>query len=72
MKRDQYKAYKWYPIIENTYWIETLTEEFPQCRTIVRHNIKNSIELYTITDSYLTWETMIKEGNWAFMIIDLR
>ena len=73
MKRKDYKNFVWYPVTDETYWVEDYPEEFPGCQTIIRD--KNctfrGIPRIMIQDkSYLSWSTMSKSDNFEFMIID--
>ena len=73
MLRKDYDNYKWYPVTDETYFVEDYTDEFPNCRTIIK-DIDNCI--YTMGDIYLSWSTMAKSNSYGeiqywFMIIEL-
>lgn len=73
MKRQDYQNYIWYPVTDETYWVEEYPNEFPGCQTIIRD--KNCTfgglpHIMTQNKSYLGWGTMAKSDYFEFMIID--
>lgn len=71
MKKSDYELYKWYPITDETYWVEDYPEEFPNCQTIIcctRTDIDTTI--HTRRTAYIGWGTMAKYQEWMFMIIE--
>lgn len=71
MKREDYKNYIWYPITDETYWVEDYPKEFPNCQTIIcctRPDIDANIR--TRHTAYIGWGTMAKYNEWMFMIIE--
>ncbi len=71
MRRKDYENYKWYPVTDDTYWVNEYPDEFPNCETIVcwKPNYDNSI-IYTRSTVFLGWGTMAKSNEWYFMIIE--
>lgn len=69
MKRKDYQNNIWYPITDDTYWVEEYKEEFPKCHTIIYHP-KYCENLATQGTAYLGWGTMAKQGDWFFMIVE--
>ena len=67
MKREDYENFTWYPITDDTYWVEFLNNEFPKCNTIV---CKKGYNIVDIRSCYIAWRTMVKQGDWFFMIIE--
>ena len=72
MKRKDYENYKWYPVTEETYWVEEEPDEFPNCQTIVIWDMSDYKPQNILTQSmaYLGWGTMAKQEEWKFMIIE--
>lgn len=72
MRRKDYKNFTWYPVTDDTYWVEEYPDEFPNCQTIVYcTNPDICSAIYTQRDVYLGWGTMAKYGEWMFMIVPL-
>lgn len=71
MKRQDYENYKWYPVTDDTYWVEEMPDEFPNCSTIVI-NPNGFIPYYinTYHSCSLGWGTMAKSECYFFMIIE--
>lgn len=71
MKRSDFKNYIWYPVTDETYWVEEYPDEFPNCHTIIC-NTQESVcpNILTQDSSFMGWGTMAKYGNWKFMIIE--
>jgi len=73
MKRKDYQNYVWYPVTDETYWVNEYPEEFPNCETILcwKPNEEDCI-IYTKSSAYMGWGTMAKYGDWYFMIIETK
>ena len=76
MYREDYKNFVWYPVTDETYWVEEDQNEFPGCMTIikdtslVRYDMPPAI--YTQSNCYIGWGTMAKSPeHYEFMIIDM-
>ena len=67
MKRKDYENFKWYPLTDEEYWVESYESEFPGCITIVYHP---DYGFYKLENCYLGWGTMAKQGDWKFIIIE--
>ena len=72
MKRKDFQNYIWYPVTDETYWVEEYPEEFPNCQTIV---ICTDPYLFaggilTRSNCFIGWGTMSKYHKWKFMIIE--
>lgn len=67
MKREDYKNFVWYPVTDDTYWVED-EPEFDNCFTIVKRVDEPMV--YTRDNIFLGWGTMAKFGCWLFMIIE--
>lgn len=72
MKREDYENYKWYPVTDETYWVEDYPYEFPYCQTIVwnKPDTGENYSIQTQSTAYLGWGTMAKSEDWYFMIIE--
>lgn len=68
MRRKDYENYVWYDVTEETYWVEEYPDEFPNCITLV-YNPNYYGEPQNIRDSTFGWGTMVKQGEWKFIII---
>ena len=76
MKRKDYENYKWYPVTDETYWVEEYPEEFPNCKSIVRDTsgVRYDVEPQILIQNhcYLSWGTMTKSPEYySFMIIEI-
>ena len=76
MKRKDFENYKWYPVTDDTYWVEEYCEEFPNCISIIKDTscLKYDMSPQILTQShcYLGWGTMAKSPEYySFMIIQL-
>ena len=71
MNRKEYRNYTWYPVVDEEYWVDEYSEEFPNCETIVcwKPCGEKSI-IYTKDTCFLGWGTMAKSDDWWFMIIE--
>lgn len=72
MLRKDYENYKWYPVTDETYYVEDYPDEFPNCITVISSPNENYAKsVLTRNTVYLGWGTMAKqEGDWFFMIIE--
>ena len=73
MKRQDYQNYIWYPVTDETYWVEEYPNEFPGCQTIVRDKsctFGGLPHIMTQSKCQLGWGTMSKSDYFEFMIID--
>ena len=71
MERKNYENNKWYPLTDEEYWVEELSNEFPNCYTIV-YSMNNRFfsNIKTYQSCPVGWGTMAKNGNFYFMIIE--
>jgi len=71
MKREYYKNFVWYPVTDETYWVEDYPDEFPNCQTIVcQKNEYGTSNILVDTTTWMGWGTMAKRGDFYFMIIE--
>lgn len=70
MNKEDFELNVWYPITDETYWVEDCPDEFPDCQTIICCTDKDLDDtIRTRRTAYMGWGTMAKDENYMFMII---